>query len=126
IPFGFEDGFVAVVVGELDLESAVVEEFGGSFALDFVAFLHPAQWKPIESRAYSTSRPASRAPKAISPPCAVIVSAAGPQRSRWARSQRSDPTIRQRPIKRQFAGAFTPKPPEASAAAPDCRPRPRR
>src|ERR1700689_4873750 len=43
---------------------------------------HPAHWKPIESRAYSPSRPASRAPKAISPPRAVIVSVAGPQRSR--------------------------------------------
>jgi hypothetical protein len=27
-----KDGFVAVVVGELDLDCAVVEEFGGSFA----------------------------------------------------------------------------------------------
>jgi hypothetical protein len=70
------------VVGEFDLDRAVVEEFGGSFALDLVAFLASGQRKPIESRAYSTSRPASRAPKAISPPCAVIVSVAGPQTSR--------------------------------------------
>ena len=34
----FEDDFVAVSVFELDLKCAVVEEFGGSFALDFVAF----------------------------------------------------------------------------------------
>jgi hypothetical protein len=39
----------------------------------------PVQRKPIESRAYSTSRPASKAPKAISPPWAMIVSVAGPQ-----------------------------------------------
>jgi hypothetical protein len=39
IPFGFEDGFVAVSVFELDLEGAVVEQFGGSFAIDLVAFL---------------------------------------------------------------------------------------
>jgi hypothetical protein len=39
IPFGFEDGFVAVSVFELDSEGAVVEQFGGSFAIDLVAFL---------------------------------------------------------------------------------------
>jgi hypothetical protein len=39
IPFRFEDGFVAISVCELDLESAVVEEFGGPFALNLVAFL---------------------------------------------------------------------------------------
>jgi len=39
VPFRFEDGFVAVSVLELDLEGAVVEKFGGSFAIDLVAFL---------------------------------------------------------------------------------------
>jgi hypothetical protein len=43
---------------------------------------HPHQRNPIESRAYSTSRPASRAPNATSPPWVVIVSVAGLQRSR--------------------------------------------
>ena len=39
IPLRFEDGFVAVSVFELDLDGAVVEKFGGSFAIDLVAFL---------------------------------------------------------------------------------------
>jgi hypothetical protein len=76
------EGFVVVVVCEPVLDRAVVEEFGGSFTLDLVAFVAPA---PVESdrvAAYSTSRPASRAPNATSPPRAVIVSVAGPQRSR--------------------------------------------
>jgi len=37
-PFRLEDGFIAIVVKEFDLDRAVVEEFGGSFALDFVPF----------------------------------------------------------------------------------------
>jgi hypothetical protein len=39
VPFGLEDGFVTVSVGELDLDRAVFEEFGRSFAVDLVAFL---------------------------------------------------------------------------------------
>jgi hypothetical protein len=39
VSFCFEDGFVAVSVGELDLDRPVVEQFGGSFALDLIAFL---------------------------------------------------------------------------------------
>ena len=37
-PVRFEDSFVAVSVFKLDLDRAVVEEFGGPFAIDFVAF----------------------------------------------------------------------------------------
>jgi hypothetical protein len=37
--FGFEDGFVAVVVGELDLDCSVVEEFCGSFAFELISFI---------------------------------------------------------------------------------------
>ena len=39
VSFCFEEGFIAVVVGEFDLDRAVVEEFGGSFASDLVAFV---------------------------------------------------------------------------------------
>src|SRR5258708_25718571 len=39
MPFRFEDGLVAVSVFEVDLDGAVVEKFGGSFAIDLVAFL---------------------------------------------------------------------------------------
>jgi hypothetical protein len=81
--FRFEDGFVSVVVGEFDLDRGIVEEFGSSFAVDLVAFVRssPAEDDRVAS-VFSTSRPASKAPKAISPPCAVIVSVAGPFRSR--------------------------------------------
>jgi hypothetical protein len=59
---------------------AVVEKFGGSFTIDLVAFLAAG---PVEAdRVAGVFDFASKAPKAISPPCAVIVSAAGPQRSR--------------------------------------------
>jgi hypothetical protein len=48
-------------------------QFGGCVRRDlFVSCV-----KPIEPRAYSTSRSAPRAPKAISPPCALTVSPAG-------------------------------------------------
>ena len=48
------------MVGEFDLDRAVVEKFRGSFALDLVAFLDiRPNVNPIECAAYSTSRPAS-------------------------------------------------------------------
>jgi hypothetical protein len=34
----FDDGFVTIMVGEFNLDCAVVEQFGGSFALDLIAF----------------------------------------------------------------------------------------
>jgi hypothetical protein len=39
LSFGFEDSFVAVVTGEFDLDGAVVEQFGGTVAGDFVHFV---------------------------------------------------------------------------------------
>jgi hypothetical protein len=36
VAFGFEDGLVAVVIGEFDLDGAVVEQFGGAVAGYFV------------------------------------------------------------------------------------------
>jgi hypothetical protein len=70
------------VVGELDLDCSVVEEFGGSFALDLVAFFTSVPAKADRVAGVFDLEDASRAPKAISPPCAVIVRVAGPQRSR--------------------------------------------
>jgi len=81
-PFRFEDGFVAVSVFELDLEGAVVERFGGSFAIDLVAFFTAGPVKANRGAGVFDFEAGPKAPKAISPPCAVIVSAAGPQRSR--------------------------------------------
>jgi hypothetical protein len=70
------------VVGELDLHGSVVEEFGGSFALDFVSFFASGPMEADRVAGIFDFETASRAPKAISPPCAVIVGLAGPQRSR--------------------------------------------
>jgi hypothetical protein len=39
VPFGFEDGFDAVSVFELDLAGAAVQKSGGSFAMELVAVL---------------------------------------------------------------------------------------
>src|SRR5208283_859069 len=44
--FGLEDGFVAVVIGEFDLDGAVVEQFGRAVAGDFVHFVEAF---PVES-----------------------------------------------------------------------------
>ena len=68
VGFCFEDGLVAVSVCELvpsSRSSAVPLPSTSSPSS------RPTQLKPIESPAYSTSRPASKAPKAISPPRAV-------------------------------------------------------
>ena len=69
VSFCFEDGFVAVSEGEFDLDGPVVEQFGGSFALDLVACLasRPSAIAKSMLRAYSTSRPRSKAPNATSP-----------------------------------------------------------
>ena len=82
VSFCFEEGFIAVVVGEFDLDRAVVEEFGGSFASDLVAFVASGPAEADRVAGVFDIEPASMAPKAISPPCAVTVSVAGPQRSR--------------------------------------------
>jgi hypothetical protein len=83
LSFGFEDGLVAVVIGEFDLDGTVVEQFGGIVAGDLVHLVEPSQVKPTDNRLYSMSRPAWRTPKAISPrPWSVIVRVASPQRSK--------------------------------------------
>jgi hypothetical protein len=46
--FAFEDGCVTVSGCELDLDRAVVEEFGASFALDLVAFLASVEAARVE------------------------------------------------------------------------------
>ena len=114
------------MVGEFDLDRAVVEEFGGSFAADLVAFVGSGPAKPIESRAYSTSRPASMAPKAISPPCAVIVSVAGPHEIEVSAipdiGLDDPPPADQSAVRRGLHAAA----PGAWAGGPDCRRRRRR
>ena len=37
--FRFEGGFIAIVIGEFNLNGAVVKQFGGTFAGDLVAFV---------------------------------------------------------------------------------------
>ena len=73
---------VAVVVCELDLDRAVVEKFGGSFAIDLVAFLASGPVEADRVARVFDFEAGLQTPKATSPPCAVIVSVAGPHRSR--------------------------------------------
>jgi hypothetical protein len=53
------------VVGEFDLDRAVVGQFGEAIAGDFIHFVEARQMNPIEDPLYSMSRQAWGAPKAI-------------------------------------------------------------
>ena len=70
------------MVCDFDLDCVVIEEFGGSFALDLVAFFASG---PMEANRvarifdFETSLQGAEGDLAA---CAVIVSLAGPQRSR--------------------------------------------
>jgi hypothetical protein len=70
------------VVGELDLDCSVVEEFGGSFALDLVAFFTSVPAKGDRVAGVFDLEDGLESAEAISPPCAVIVRVAGRLRSR--------------------------------------------
>jgi hypothetical protein len=59
-----------------------VQKFGGSFAIDLVAFLAARLVKANRVAGIFDFEAGLQAPKALSPLCAVIVSLAGPQRSR--------------------------------------------
>jgi hypothetical protein len=80
--FCFEDGFVTVVVGELNLDRPVVEEFGGSFALDLIAFFTSVPAKADRVAGVFDLEDGLESAEGDSRPCAVIVRVAGPQKSR--------------------------------------------
>jgi hypothetical protein len=69
------------VVGELDLDCAVVKEFGGSFA-HLITFFASVPAKADRVAGVFDLKDSLERAEAISPPCAVIVSVAGPQGSR--------------------------------------------
>jgi hypothetical protein len=126
VPFRFEGGFVAVSVFGFDLEGAVVEKFGGSFAVDLIAFLAAGPVKADRvARVFDFEAGLQGAE-------GDFADSRGDCQRRWAAEIEVSPvpevasTIRQRPISRQFAGAFTPRPPAASATASDCKRRLRR
>jgi hypothetical protein len=73
---------VAVVVGELDLDCAVVEEFGGSFALDLVAFFASVPAKADRVAGIFDLEDGLESAERDFAARAVIVRVAGPQRSR--------------------------------------------
>jgi hypothetical protein len=49
---GFEDGFVAVVIGEFDLDGAVIEQCSGAVAGDLVHFVEASQVKTTDDRLF--------------------------------------------------------------------------
>ena len=77
-----QHGLVAVMVVELDLQRAVLEEFGRSGAADLVHFVEPGPGEG-DVRASVGEVEACMAPKAISPwPSAPMVIMAGSTKSR--------------------------------------------
>jgi hypothetical protein len=56
--FGFEDGLGPVVIGEFDLDGAVMKQFGGPSPEISSVSSKPSQAKPGNERPYSISRPA--------------------------------------------------------------------
>ena len=86
------------MVGELDLDRSVVEEFGGPFALDLVAFLASG---PVEADRVARVFDFETSLQGAEGDFAAL--RGDRQRRRAAeievsRSQRSAPAIRQRPI----------------------------
>jgi hypothetical protein len=82
VSFRLQDSFVAIVISELDFDRAVVEEFGGSFALDLVAFVASGPAEADRVAGVFDFEDGLQGAEGDSPPCAVTVSVAGPQRLR--------------------------------------------